>query len=86
MAKKSAALLDDIMANIPRKGTVPWFEAIDNDIRIELDTIRTNFHAGRMGPGVTKTGLARAISKSLEPRGVQIGHAGVMRWLESHQA
>jgi len=86
MAKKSAALLDDIMANIPRKGTVPWFEAIDNDLRIELDAIRTNFHAGRMGPGVTKTGLARAISKSLESRGVQIGHAGVMRWLESHQA
>ena len=86
MAKKSAALLDDIMANIPRKGTVPWFEAIDNDLRIELDAIRTNYHAGRMGPGVTKTGLARAISKSLESRGVQIGHAGVMRWLESHQA
>ena len=80
---KKRALLDDVLAHIPRKGLVPWFETIEPALAEELTEIRANFLAGRLGPGVTKTGLARAISKSLEGRGVAIGHAGVTRWLES---
>lgn len=82
MAKKSA-LLDEIMSHVPRKGTVPWHETLPADLLEELVAIRSSFLAGRMGANVTKTGLARAISKSLESRGVSIGPAGVQRWLEA---
>lgn len=82
MAKK-AALLDEILARMPRKGTPPWYETLEPALLEELLAIRANFHAGRMGANVTKTGLARAISQSLESRGVTIGPAGVQRWLET---
>lgn len=82
MAKRS--LMDDIRQHLPRKGVAPWFTTIDADLQAELESIRADFHAGRLGPGVTKTGLSHAVAKSLQQRGIQIGHSGVQRWLTEH--
>lgn len=82
MAKR--LLMDEVRELLPRKGIQPWFLTIDKELQTELEGIRDDFHAGKMGPGVTKTGLSHAISKALQQRGLEIGHAGVMRWLLSH--
>ena len=69
------------MRRVPKKGAVPWHQALDAETQAELEGIRTRFWRGELGRA-TKTGLAHAVSESLIERGVHIGYAGVLRWLE----
>jgi len=85
MAKR-LSLRDDVLANIPRKGFEPWHKSLPSDIRQEVEQLRADFHAGRLGAGVTKTGLSHTLAKALRDRGVLIGHAGVRKWIEDGRA
>lgn len=78
---KRRTLLDDVMEQIPRKGFTPWYERISADLLDELTRLRSQFWRGELGRA-TKTGLSYALAKSLRDRGVDIGHAGVRKWLE----
>jgi hypothetical protein len=81
MAKRPP-LIDDVLANLPKKGTVPWHGKLPPDLMAELQQVKAAFDAGTMGKA-TKTGLAFAISKSLKARGIDIGHRGVEAWLQT---
>lgn len=74
------SLLDEVENSLPKgKGFAPWYEKLPDDIRKECEQIKAAWQAGRLG---TKTGLATALSRSLKARGIDIGYAGVVRWLE----
>lgn len=81
---KSRTLLEEVRALLPKKGQKPWHERTDPELRKELEAIKADFLAGKMGPGVTKTGLSTALAKSLKDRGMEIGFSGVQRWLQDH--
>lgn len=83
MARKPT-LLEEMRQHLPRKGTPPWHEMIDPEIREELLAIKRDFFAGKLGPKVTKTGLAAALSKTLTARGITVGPWGVQRWLDKN--
>jgi hypothetical protein len=80
MGKPRGSLLDDVVANLPRKGQQPWHTTIPAELLQELEQVRARFLAGEI-PSATKTGLATALAKSLKSRGVEIGHRGVESWL-----
>lgn len=80
---KSRTLLEEVRALLPKKGQVPWHQRVDPALREELETIKADFLAGKMGSGVTKTGLSTALAKSLLERGIQIGTSGVQQWLQN---
>lgn len=80
MAKRK--LLDEIMRRLPKRGFTPWHEKLDPAMRAEIEQIKADFHSGRLA--ATKTGLAMAISATMREAGVEIGRAGVTRWLENH--
>lgn len=70
------------MARVPKKGALPWYQTLDAETKAELDSIRTRFWRGELGRA-TKTGLSHAVSETLMERGILIGYAGVLTWLES---
>lgn len=79
MAKRS--LIDDVRACLnDRKGFTPWYESLPKEIAAEICEVKSQWRAGTLG--TTKTALAKGISKALASRGVSIGHAGVIKWLE----
>jgi hypothetical protein len=80
MGKTKTSLLDDVVANLPRKGQAPWHTTIAPELLAELEEIKARFLAGQI-PAATKTGLATALSKSLKARGITVGHRGVESWL-----
>ena len=80
MGKPRNSLLEDVVANLPRKGQAPWHTMIPPELLEELEALRRQFLAGEI-PRATKTGFAAAIAKSLKTRGVEIGHRGVESWL-----
>lgn len=86
MTKPKRTLLDEVLAELPRKGFVPWYERLDADTHRELAEIRRRFWAGELknedGRSPTKTGLAYLLSKKLASRGIHIGNTGVVQWLE----
>jgi len=81
MAKKRT-LMDEVLSRIPKKGFKPWHERIPPDLLAELEALRAAFWKGEMPTRTTRTGLSHALAKSLQDRGVHVGHAGVHRWLE----
>jgi hypothetical protein len=81
MAKR-APLMDDVLANLPKKGTTPWHQKLPADLLDELRQVKAAFEEGAM-PKATRTGLAFALSKSLKARGIDIGHRGVEQWLQT---
>jgi hypothetical protein len=83
MSTKRASLLHDVIGSLPSKGSPAWYTLVPTDLHDELIEIRTQFRSGKLPPKTTKTGLAHALSKSLKARGVDIGHAGVLRWLDA---
>lgn len=80
MPKQTTSLLDDVVANLPKKGPASWHETLPPALAEELEQVRQRFVAGEIH-GATKTGLAAALSKSLKARGIDIGHRGVESWL-----
>ena len=80
MAKKPS-MLEEVKAGLPnRKGFAPWYETLPNDLRDEVEEIRRLWHTGTLA--TTKTALGMQLSKVLASRGVNIGHSGVIKWLE----
>jgi hypothetical protein len=82
MSTKRSSLLTDVLSSLPVKGFAPWHKLLPEDLQREIEDIRTQFREGKLPPRTTKTGLAQALSKSLKARDVDIGYAGVLRWLE----
>lgn len=84
MAKKPS-LIEEVLAELPRKGFAPWYERLDADLQKELSDLRRRFWSGQLadedGRRPTKTGLADLLAKKLTSRGIHIGHSGVATWL-----
>ena len=80
MPKPTRTLLDDVLANLPKKGQKPWHETLPPEVLAEIEQLRSKFLAGEI-PAATKTGFANALAKSLTARGIVIGHRGVEAWL-----
>lgn len=80
--KASGSLLEQVRANLPQLVRRCWVNALPADTRAELEAIREDWKAGRLGPTVTKTGLARAIAVTLVERGLACHASTVCRWLD----
>lgn len=78
---KATSLLNDVKARLPtRRGFAPWYETLPEPIAAEVHEIKRQWLAGELP--ATKSALAGGLSKSLKARGIDIGHMGVIRWLE----
>jgi hypothetical protein len=83
MARKaSPSLLDDVRSRLPTRLRPQWISTVPAETRHELEAIRADFAAGRLGPSVSRTGLSRAIAAALVARGVPTHPHTVSRWLE----
>ena len=74
-------LLDDVLANLPQRTRTSFADVLPPEILAELEEIRSEFRAGRIS--ATKTGLGKAISKSLATRGINAHQGTVTRWLDA---
>ena len=74
-------LLDEVLANLPRRTRTSFAGTLPADILAEVEEIRSEFLAGRIK--ATKTGLGRAIAKSLAGRGINAHQSTVTRWLDA---
>ena len=74
-------LLDDVLANLPQRTRTSFADVLPPEILAELEEIRSEFSAGRIT--ATKTGLGKAISKSLATRGINAHQGTVTRWLDA---
>lgn len=74
-------LLDDVLANLPQRTRQSFADVLPPEILKELEEIRSEFRAGRIT--ATKTGLGKAISKSLATRGINAHQGTVTRWLDA---
>lgn len=79
--RPAGSLLEEIRANIPSRVRRTWASSLPEDLRSELEAIRSDWQAGSMGD-VTKTSLGKAIATTLANRGVVAHHLTVCRWLE----
>ena len=78
---RKPSLLDEVKAGLStRRGFASWYESLSEEMRAELDGIKAEWAGGSLT--ATKTTLARRLSVVLKARGVDIGHQGVLRWLE----
>jgi hypothetical protein len=73
-------LLDEVLANLPRRTRQSFADVLPPEILAELDEIRSEFRAGRIT--ASKTGLAKAIAKTLSDRGISAHSSTVTRWLD----
>lgn len=74
-------ILDAVITDLPhRKGMQPWYETLPSQVRKEVDDIKAGWQEGRIK--ASKTGLSKSLSKALKARGIDIGHKGVLAWLE----
>lgn len=80
MAKKP--LLAEVLANVNVPNRHPsWLDKLTPELLAEVEDIRTQYAEGSLG-SVDSTTLARAITKSLQARGVTMPqHKQVQRWL-----
>lgn len=78
---KGLSLLDEVKSGLSsRRGFSLWYETLDSGLRTELEAIKASWLAGHLT--ATKTTLAKRLSTVLKGRGIDIGHQGVLRWLE----
>lgn len=73
-------LLEDVLTNLPRRTRQSFADVLPPEILKELEEIRSEFRAGRIS--ATKTGLAKAIAKTLADRGINAHSSTVTRWLD----
>ena len=77
---KARSLIEEVSDNLPRaRGPKPWHEMLPPDIQSECEQIKAAWRDGKLG---TKNCLAWTLSRSLKARGIEIGHYGILRWLE----
>ena len=82
MAKAKPTLLDDVLSRVKTKrpGFAPWYERLPDDLRVELDALRQQWHAGQIGS--QKRSLAVAIAEVVAERGnPKPGEQAVIAWL-----
>jgi hypothetical protein len=78
---KTSSLLDDVRATLKdRRGPATWIDLLPADLANELKSLKAQWCEGKLA--TTKTALGHSLAKALQARGVNIGHAGVTRWLE----
>lgn len=77
-----ASLRDEITAALPSRARRKWEEDLDHKLLEELTAIRDDWMAGRLGAGVTRTGLSKAIARTLSGRGIPTSAQTVARWLD----
>lgn len=84
MAKGKADGLRNLIAdNLPKRSRPRWEDRIPSDVMDVLIAVRDDFLAGKLGEGVTKTGLATSIHKSLRDEcAIDVCHHTVVRWIE----
>lgn len=80
-APQSGSLLEEVRANLPARVRRTWITSLPDDLRVELEAIRSDWQAGRLGD-VTKSGLGKAIAVTLAGRGVPCHQLTVTRWLD----
>jgi len=77
---KARSLVDEVKSSLPSgRGPLTWYDRLSPEMRDECDKIKAAFRAGEMG---TKTGLGFTLARVLKSRGIDIGHSGVISWLE----
>ena len=82
MAKAKPTLLDDVLSRVKTKrpGFAPWYERLPDDLRVELDALRQQWHAGHIAS--QKRALAVAIAEVVADRGnTKPGEQAVIAWL-----
>ena len=78
---KAPSMLDDVTAGLrDRRGPQTWVDTLPPDIAAEVRDIKAKWQSGKLA--TTKTALSHSLAKVLTARGVNIGHSGVLRWLE----
>ena len=81
--RPAVSLLEQVRANLPSKARRTWATSLPEDLRVELEAIRSDWQAGRLGD-TTKTALGKAISVTLAARGIHCHSLTVTRWLAEH--
>ena len=66
----------------PRKKTLTWVDRLPDDVRAEVEDVRTRFIGGEFGNKATATWLSNTLAQSLQARGFSVGPHAVMRWLK----
>jgi hypothetical protein len=79
---KAITLREEIKAALPSRSRRKWEDDIDPSVLAELEELRSDWAAGKLGVGVTKSGLAKAIVKTLANRGTPASAITVSRWLD----
>lgn len=79
---KAISLRDEITAALPSRARRKWEEDLDAAVLAELEEIRHDWRSGRLGAGVTRSGLSKAVAKTLVSRGITATAQTVARWLE----
>lgn len=83
MAKAKPGSIEEQMRGfLPSNRRALWEDSLPDDVRAELEGIKANWHAGKYSGIATKTGLAQAVSKTLEARGLPGCAHTVARWLD----
>jgi hypothetical protein len=80
---KTQSIRDQIITHLPSGARPHWEASLPADVLQGLEEVRADFKAGRLGPRVTKTGLSRAIAKTLADRGIGGSQTTVARWLDT---
>jgi aromatic ring-cleaving dioxygenase len=78
---KPSPVVAEIAALVVKSGrSLPWWERVTPEIAETLPEVLKGWHDGRFGPH--RRPAAQAIAAWLQQNGVQIGHQGVLTWLE----
>ena len=80
---QSGGLLEDVRRALSnaRYGPASWYERLAPEHRAELDAIKAEWTAGRLGS--RRKTLARALASNMRARGISnVGEQGVIAWLE----
>jgi hypothetical protein len=79
---KAISLREEVTAALPSRARRKWEDDLDPAVLAELEELRSDWAAGRLGVGVTRSGLAKAIVKTLANRGTPSSAITVSRWLD----
>ena len=80
---QGGCLLDDVRRAVSdaRHGPATWYERLAPEHRAELDAIKAEWKAGKLGS--RRKTLARALAANMRSRGISsVGEQGVIAWLE----
>lgn len=79
MSKKKS-IVADVIGNLAPKNTRRWEVGLSDDVRLEIEEIRSAYRDGSLQGSITR--LSQAISDTLKQRGISdVGIDGVRRWL-----